>query len=184
MVDLTRTPILYTPSGESNNTNTALSPFLGPNGSPSLNILKSSNGGDGTGTGGGGGVQTVLSETRRRKPFPPPETRMVVYVRQENEEIYTPLHLVPPTVPGLARAIETKYNVSATAIRLDHLSHSNWNLYSYIWYLCPIRKALISVSSIARPLSINNKSCVLVFNIKQKPTGLQSRVFFDLRGDF
>jgi hypothetical protein len=42
---------------------------------------------------------------------------MVVYVRQENEEIFTPLHLVPPTVPGLARAIEAKYNVSATAIR-------------------------------------------------------------------
>ena len=42
---------------------------------------------------------------------------MVVYVRQENEEIYTPLHLVPPTVPGLARAIESKYNVSANAIR-------------------------------------------------------------------
>ena len=40
-----------------------------------------------------------------------------VVIRQENEEIYTPLHLVPPTVPGLARAIETKYNVSATAIR-------------------------------------------------------------------
>ena len=54
---------------------------------------------------------------KRRKVLPPPETRMVVYVRQENEEIFTPLHLVPPTVPGLARAIETKYNVSATAIR-------------------------------------------------------------------
>ena len=40
-----------------------------------------------------------------------------IVFRQENEEIYTPLHLVPPTVPGLARAIETKYNVSATAIR-------------------------------------------------------------------
>ena len=48
---------------------------------------------------------------------PPLDSRMVVYVRQENEEIYTPLHLVPPTVPGLARAIESKYNVSATAIR-------------------------------------------------------------------
>ena len=53
----------------------------------------------------------------RKKVLPPLESRMVVYVRQENEEIYTPLHLVPPTVPGLARAIESKYNVSATAIR-------------------------------------------------------------------
>ena len=55
----------------------------------------------------------------RRKTIPPTESRMVVYVRQENEEIYTPLHLVPPTVPGLARAIESKYNVSATAIRYE-----------------------------------------------------------------
>ena len=53
----------------------------------------------------------------RRKVVPPPDTRMVVFVRQENEEIYTPLHLTPPTVPGLARAIESKYNVSASAIR-------------------------------------------------------------------
>jgi len=107
MVDVSRTPVLYTPSGEST-TNSSLSQFLCPATSPSLNILKSSNG---TNSGGNS------SEPRRRKPFPPPETRMVVYVRQENEEIYTPLHLVPPTVPGLARAIETKYNVSAAAIR-------------------------------------------------------------------
>ena len=57
------------------------------------------------------------SDIKRRKTVPPTDTRMVVYVRQENEEIYTPLHLVPPTVPGLARAIESKYNVSANAIR-------------------------------------------------------------------
>ena len=62
------------------------------------------------------GVGVAAPDTRR-KTIPPPESRMVVYVRQENEEIYTPLHLVPPTVPGLARAIESKYNVSATAIR-------------------------------------------------------------------
>ena len=64
-----------------------------------------------TSSGGVGGQEV------RKKVVPPLESRMVVYVRQENEEIYTPLHLVPPTVPGLARAIESKYNVSATAIR-------------------------------------------------------------------
>ena len=57
---------------------------------------------------------------------PPLESRMVVYVRQENEEIYTPLHLVPPTVPGLARAIESKYNVSATAIRSTIYYHQHY----------------------------------------------------------
>ena len=61
--------------------------------------------------------QPAASEHKFRKVVPNPETRMVVYVRQENEEIYTPLHLVPPTVQGLARAIESKYNVSAAAIR-------------------------------------------------------------------
>ena len=40
---------------------------------------------------------SLFNEVKRRKTFPPPETRMVVYVRQENEEIFTPLHLVPPT---------------------------------------------------------------------------------------
>lgn len=101
MVDLSRIPVLYTPSASSTPPLSMLSPpsLAAP---PGLSLLK---------------TNSVIPEGRRRKAFPPPETRMVVYVRQENEEIYTPLHLVPPTVPGLARAIETKYNVSATAIR-------------------------------------------------------------------
>ena len=48
---------------------------------------------------------------------PPLESRMVVYVRQENEEIYTPLHLVPPSVPGLISSIENKYKINASNIR-------------------------------------------------------------------
>ena len=63
---------------------------------------------------------------------PPLESRMVVYVRQENEEIYTPLHLVPPTVPGLARAIESKYNVSATAIRSNNNLQPVTSIFTYI----------------------------------------------------
>ena len=50
------------------------------------------------------GTDPMSNDVKRRKTVPPTDTRMVVYVRQENEEIYTPLHLVPPTVPGLARA--------------------------------------------------------------------------------
>ena len=80
--------------------------------SGSVSILKSSNSFSSTSTS-----QGAVGEVKGRKTVPPTDTRMVVYVRQENEEIYTPLHLVPPTVPGLARAIESKYNVSATAIR-------------------------------------------------------------------
>jgi len=111
MLDLSRSPVLYTPGPGASNGNNQQAAMLGlvPGGGSSLvqgmSLLKSNQDDAGAQPG------------KRRKVFPPPETRMVVYVRQENEEIYTPLHLVPPTVPGLARAIETKYNVSATAIR-------------------------------------------------------------------
>lgn len=111
MVDMSRLPVMYTPSSSPSPLTPGQAllggvapPPAGASPGPGLSLLKQ-NGGQ------------VGPEVKRRKTFPPPETRMVVYVRQENEEIFTPLHLVPPTVPGLARAIETKYNVSATAIR-------------------------------------------------------------------
>jgi len=112
MVDLSRTPVLYSPQPTS--AQPAQATMLGLVGGGSTPAVAAT-----------GGVSILKSNTtvaaqpeaKRRKVLPPPETRMVVYVRQENEEIFTPLHLVPPTVPGLARAIETKYNVSATAIR-------------------------------------------------------------------
>jgi len=107
MVDLTRVPVLFTPAhmDATSSTTPPLVTALTSTHSPNLSLLKT-------------GSTTVIPEpTRRRKSFPPPESRMVVYVRQENEEIYTPLHLVPPNVQGLARAIESKYNVSAAAIR-------------------------------------------------------------------
>lgn len=39
-----------------------------------------------------------------------------IYI-QETEDVYTPLHLVPPTVAGLIQAIENKYKINATNIR-------------------------------------------------------------------
>ena len=105
MLDLTRVPVLYTPSPNSHNaTNQNL--FNGNVLATNAAVLKHN-----------GPVPESPLDIKRRKTVPPTESRMVVYVRQENEEIYTPLHLVPPTVPGLARAIESKYNVSASAIR-------------------------------------------------------------------
>jgi transcription factor CP2-like protein len=41
----------------------------------------------------------------------------MLYVRQETEDVYTPLHLVPPTVHGLISAIENKYKINASNIR-------------------------------------------------------------------
>ena len=105
MLDLTRVPVLYTPSPNSHNaTNQNL--FNGNVLATNAAVLKHN-----------GPVPESPVDIKRRKTVPPTDSRMVVYVRQENEEIYTPLHLVPPTVPGLARAIESKYNVSASAIR-------------------------------------------------------------------
>ena len=49
--------------------------------------------------------------------IPPVTERIMVYVRQETEDVYTPLHLVPPTVTGLISAIENKYKINATNIR-------------------------------------------------------------------
>jgi len=112
MVDLTRVPVLYTPNPSTQPQHPSnFPPSMSAPVIPGSSILKQNG-------GGMNGLTDPLSqEVKRRKTLPPTDTRMVVYVRQENEEIYTPLHLVPPTVPGLARAIESKYNVSANAIR-------------------------------------------------------------------
>jgi transcription factor CP2 and related proteins len=115
MVDLSRDPVLYTPSAVGGGAATGLltpppssatAGFLAPGAgspgsfpsvipsSPGQSLLKQNGGGV------GGGLLADFIGNKRRKTQPPPDTRMVVYVRQENEEIYTPLHLVPPTVPG------------------------------------------------------------------------------------
>ena len=49
--------------------------------------------------------------------IPPSSERIMLYVRQETEDVYTPLHLVPPTVHGLISAIENKYKINASNIR-------------------------------------------------------------------
>jgi len=43
--------------------------------------------------------------------------RVLIYAKQENEEVYTPLHVVPPTVQGLIRAISSKYQIDSVDIR-------------------------------------------------------------------
>jgi hypothetical protein len=95
MVDLSRTPVLYTPGPASPGLAAAgqVGPGHGqaptyPAVSPGVSLLRAN------------AAPVEQGAVKRRKVLPPPETRMVVYVRQENEEIFTPLHLVPPTVPG------------------------------------------------------------------------------------
>jgi transcription factor CP2-like protein len=57
------------------------------------------------------------SKPKRARIVPPSSERIMIYVRQETEEVYTPLHLVPPTVAGLIASIENKYKISANNIR-------------------------------------------------------------------
>lgn len=40
---------------------------------------------------------------------PPLNERVMLYVRQESEEVYTPLHVVPPTTVGLLNAVSKRW---------------------------------------------------------------------------
>jgi hypothetical protein len=46
--------------------------------------------------------------SKRVKVWPSKTEQIMIYVRQDTETTYTALHLVPPTVQGLLRAIESK----------------------------------------------------------------------------
>ncbi|KAG5893976.1 hypothetical protein JTB14_006579 [Gonioctena quinquepunctata] len=49
--------------------------------------------------------RTKLLSVGSGSALPPPlSERVMLYVRQENEEVYTPLHVVPPTTTGLLNA--------------------------------------------------------------------------------
>lgn len=50
-------------------------------------------------------VYSSSSAMKRRKTSPPSYERVMIYVRQENEMVFTPLHLVPPTSMGLMDAV-------------------------------------------------------------------------------
>ncbi|GFY39473.1 protein grainyhead [Trichonephila inaurata madagascariensis] len=42
---------------------------------------------------------------------------VLLYVRRSDEDIFHPLHLVPPSLEGLAKALESKYNICASMMR-------------------------------------------------------------------
>ena len=48
---------------------------------------------------------------KRSRMTPPLSERVMLYVRQETEEVYTPLHVVPPTTGGLYNAV-SYFNIS------------------------------------------------------------------------
>ncbi|UYV81955.1 GRHL2 [Cordylochernes scorpioides] len=60
------------------------------------------------------GTDSDYSQVKRLKLYP--EDRVVLYARQDGEEIFHALHLVPPSLAGLATAIENKYKIPAKDI--------------------------------------------------------------------
>lgn len=40
---------------------------------------------------------------------PPLSERVMLYVRQDTEDIYTPLHVVPPSTAGLMHAVSATF---------------------------------------------------------------------------
>jgi transcription factor CP2-like protein len=55
--------------------------------------------------------------SKRVKVWPSKIEQIMIYVRQDTETTYTALHLIPPTVQGLLKAIESKYKINARNIR-------------------------------------------------------------------
>lgn len=46
------------------------------------------------------------------------EDRVMLYVRQESEDVYTPLHVTPPTVQGLLNAVSITQDSSSLCYQL------------------------------------------------------------------
>ncbi|VDO96700.1 unnamed protein product [Soboliphyme baturini] len=73
----------------------------------------------------GAGLQTLVkeetSENDSASPSPKrtkayPTDRVMIYVRKSEDSIFTPLHVIPPSVDGLINAIQLKYNIDVSRI--------------------------------------------------------------------
>ncbi|KAG8195455.1 hypothetical protein JTE90_002627 [Oedothorax gibbosus] len=110
MSDLLKPPVLFTPSEDAEKMHSiemsfyASSSSLGedPNGS-GLDRRDNSNSG------------VYSPPAKRRKRYP--EDRVLLYTRQESEVLFQALHIHPPTVTGLVKGIEKKYNISCANMR-------------------------------------------------------------------
>jgi len=127
MSDLSKTPILFTPPEDQEKSTAHSNDFAGfvyPQSRPAEPLKALTNGDLHPGlmsVGGHESEKTVLPysdpKPKRARMIPPTSERIMIYVRQETEEMYTPLHLVPPSVPGLISSIENKYKINASNIR-------------------------------------------------------------------
>lgn len=71
---------------------------------------------------------TVFSPPLKRPKImsaPPHNERVMLYVRQEGDEVYTPLHVVPPSTQGLLNAVSSRLSPRVPSSALNRsLTHS------------------------------------------------------------
>ncbi|XP_076225783.1 grainy head isoform X2 [Nomia melanderi] len=108
MVDLHKPPVLFSPPAE--HTIDKVQELHG-------SVLQSvQQGGLGATVVSGVGNRLHLQQQPPHLRPADAEERVMLYVRQESEDVYTPLHVTPPTVQGLLNAIESKYKIASSSI--------------------------------------------------------------------
>lgn len=82
------------------------------------------------------------------------EERVMLYVRQESEDVYTPLHVTPPTVQGLLNAVRNAKDFLLSNITLNR--HSQLDKYT--------RRSLVVVAVVVveKNVEINNRGLCLI----------------------
>ncbi|EPB65633.1 hypothetical protein ANCCEY_15300, partial [Ancylostoma ceylanicum] len=54
-----------------------------------------------------------LSDMEPIAKRPRPSERIMLYVRKRDDQIYTPLHVIPPSLDGLAQAVAHKFGIDS-----------------------------------------------------------------------
>lgn len=75
---------------------------------------------------------------------PPHNERVMLYVRQDGDEVYTPLHVVPPTTQGLLNAVSEYFLVYNTLERNiedrnNRNSHSRFKKNYFFHFQLPLK---------------------------------------------
>lgn len=60
---------------------------------------------------------------RARTATPPLSERVMLFVRQDSEDVYTALHVVPPTTQGLLHAVSTRPDRACDMSRACRLTY-------------------------------------------------------------
>lgn len=73
-----------------------------------------------------GNMSEFGPQIKRQRMTPPLNERVMLYVRQDNEDIYTPLHVVPPTTVGLLNAVSLTFVRSILQTQIKRPGNSKY----------------------------------------------------------